>query len=81
MTSVVSRTYLMEMFIFSDESRFMLFRADGCSRIYQCHYERFASSCVLVLDHFSGGSVMVWAGIHHGGSTALLRVNGALILG
>ena len=25
-----------------------------------------------------GGSVMVWAGIHHDGRTALVRVNGAL---
>ena len=52
---------------FSDESRVMLFRAD----------ERYAAKCIVEHDPFGGG-VMVWAGIHHDGRTALVRVNGAL---
>ena len=47
----------------------MLFIADGCSRIYQLLNECYVANCVLVYDHFSGGSVMVWAGIHHDGSS------------
>ena len=58
--------------------RFILFRADGRSRIYRRHNERYAANCVVEHDHFGGGSVMVWAGIHHDGRTALVRVNGAL---
>ena len=38
----------------------------------------YAASCVLEHDRFGGGGVMVWAGIHRDGRTALVRVNGAL---
>ena len=56
----------------------MLFKADGRSRIYRRHNERYAASCVLEDDRFDSGSVMVGAAIHHDGRTALVRVNGAL---
>ena len=56
----------------------MLFRADGHFTIYQHHNEHYATNCVLEHDQFGGGSVMVWAGIHHDGRTALVRVKGAL---
>ena len=35
-------------------------------------------NCFLEHVCFDGGRVMVWAGIHHDGRTALVRVNGAL---
>ena len=41
---------------------FMLFRADG----------RSTANCVLEHDHFGGGSVMVWAGIHPDCRTTLV---------
>ena len=56
----------------------MLLKADERFRIYRRHNERHAASCVLEHDRFGGGSAMVWAGIHHDGCTALVRVKGAL---
>ena len=53
-----------------------MFRADGRSKIYRRHKNRYAASDVLEHDRF--GSVMEWVGIHHDGRTALVRVNGAL---
>ena len=37
----------------------MLFRADGGSRIYRRHNERYTANCVLGQDRFGCGSVMV----------------------
>ena len=62
---------------FSNESCFM-FKADGRSKIYRHHNELYVASYGLEHHRFRGGSVMLWAGIHHNGRTALLRVNGAL---
>ena len=64
--------------LFSNESH--LIRADRCSRIYQSHNERYAANCVLEHCYCDGGSVMVWAGIHHNGHTVLIRVTGMLIV-
>lgn len=64
--------------LFTDESRFTLFRADGRQRVYRRRGERFADACVLEHDRFGGGSVMVWAGISHGLKTPLVIVNGNL---
>ena len=64
--------------LFTDESRFLLRRADGRARVYRRRNERYARNCVQQADRFGGGSVMVWGGIHHGGRTALVRVEGAL---
>ena len=64
--------------LFSDESRFLLSRADGRTRVYRRRGERYAPNCVQQVDRFGGGSVMVWAGIHHGGRTALVHVAGTL---
>ena len=61
----------MENILFSDESHFMLLRADERSRIYLHHNEGYAANYVLEHDCFSGSSVMVLAGIHHG-HTAML---------
>ena len=49
--------------LFSDESRFQFFRADGRTRIYRCARERTALCCVQETVPFGGGSVMVWGGI------------------
>ena len=46
--------------IYSDESRFNLFRADGRQRVYRRRGERHSDVCVRQVDRFGGGSVMVW---------------------
>ncbi len=49
--------------LFTDESRFSLYRADDRQRVWHRVGERFAD--VKVVDRVShgGGGVMVWAGI------------------
>ena len=53
--------------LFTDESRFTLYRADGRRRVYQHRGER---------DRFGAGSVMVWGGIAHGIKSQLIIVAG-----
>ena len=69
--------------LFTDESRFTLYRADGRHRVYRrrCRVyrrpgERFADACVVEWDRFGGGSVMVWGGIAHGIKSQLIIVAG-----
>lgn len=62
--------------LFTDESRFSLFRADGRQRVYRRKGERFDDSCVVERDRFGGGSVMVWGGISYGRKTPLVVING-----
>ena len=50
---------------FSDESRFMLQKRDGRTRVYRRRNERFARNCVLEVDNFGGGSVMMWGAISY----------------
>jgi hypothetical protein len=53
----------MKKIWFSDESRFLLQKRDGSIRVYRRRNERFSSSCVLEVDSFGGGSVMMWSTI------------------
>ena len=53
----------LQRVLFSDESRFQLFRADGMTRIYRSARERIAPCCVQETVSIGGGSVMVWWGI------------------
>ena len=62
--------------LFTDESRFTLYRADGRRRVYRRRGERFADACVVERDRFGGGSVMVWGGIAHGIKSQLIIVAG-----
>ena len=65
--------------IFSDESRFLLFRHDGRRRVYRRRGERNAAQCVVQQDCFGGGGVMVWGAIlGHGWRSALVFLEGAL---
>ena len=61
--------------IFSDESRFLLYRADGRRRVYRLDEERFRDNCV---DRFRGGGLMVWAGIAYGHRTPMVFIDGRL---
>ena len=64
--------------LFTDESRFTLYRADGRRRVYRRRGERFADACVVERDRFGGGSVMVWGGIAHGIKSQLIIVAGKM---
>ncbi len=63
---------------FSDESRFLLHRRDGRQRVYRRRNERFANNCVLEVDRFGGGSVMVCGAISYTGRSELVVVRGNL---
>ena len=64
--------------MFTDESRFRRFHADGRVRVYRRRGERFLNDVILETKAFGGGSVMVWAGISLGGRTDLVFVDGTL---
>ena len=49
--------------LFTDESRFNLRRSDGRARVYRRRGERFHDACVVEIDRFGGGSVMICGGI------------------
>lgn len=64
--------------LFSDESRFQLYRHDGRRRVYRRTGERFVEPCVRQVDRFGGGSVMVWGAIRAGWRSQLVVINGNL---
>ena len=64
--------------LFSDESRFQLFRADDRTRIYRRAGERTAPCCVQETVPFGGGSVMVRGGICGQQQTDLIVIDGNL---
>ena len=64
--------------MFSDESRFLLYRADGRRRVYRRDGERFRDNCVDGVDRFGGGGLMVWAGIVYGHRTPMVFIDGHL---
>ena len=55
--------------LFTDESRFSLYRADGRQRVWCCVDERFADVNVVDRVAHGGGGVMVWAGVCYGQQT------------
>uniref|UniRef100_A0A3P9JKL4 Tc1-like transposase DDE domain-containing protein n=1 Tax=Oryzias latipes TaxID=8090 RepID=A0A3P9JKL4_ORYLA len=63
--------------LFTDESLFTLFRADGRQRVWRRVGERFSD--VNVVDRVAhGGGVMVWAGICFGRRTQVHFIDGIL---
>ena len=64
--------------LFSDESRFQLYRADGRLRVWRRSGERYADANVIRRVAHGGASVMVWAGICHGQRTRLHFIDGNL---
>ncbi len=55
--------------LFTDESRFSLYRADGRQRVWRRLDERFADVNVVDRVAHGGGGVMVWAGVCYGQRT------------
>ncbi len=64
--------------LFTDESRFSLYRADGRQRVWRRVGERFADVNVVDRVAHGGGGVMVWAGICYGQRTQVYFIDGIL---
>ncbi len=64
--------------LFTDESRFTRYRADGRQRVWRCVGERFADVNVVERVAHVGGGVMVWAGVCYGQRTQVHFIDGIL---
>lgn len=64
--------------MWTDESRFSLDFHDGRIRVHRLPGERFSACCIKEHDRYGGGSVMLWAGVWHGGRTLAIRVQGTM---
>ncbi len=64
--------------LFTDESRFSLYRADGRQRVWHRVGERFAEVNVVDRVAHGGSGVMVWAGVCYGQQTQVHFINGIL---
>ena len=62
--------------LFTDESKFNVYMADGRQRVWRRRGERFANCCVQQHDRWGGGSVLVWAGVTSATRTQLVILNG-----
>ena len=56
----------------------MLQHRDGRIRVYRRKNERFANNCVVEVNRFGGGSVMMWGAITYNRRTPLVLVPGNL---
>jgi hypothetical protein len=57
----------------------MLQKIDGRTRVYRRRNERFTRNCVLEVDNFGGGSMMMWSAISYARKTQLVHIPGNLI--
>ena len=64
--------------VFSDESRFNLWNANGRIRVYRRRHEHYVDSCVVENNLYGGGGVMVWAAINYRFKTQLVVCQGNL---
>ncbi len=64
--------------LFTDESRFSLYRADGRQRVWLRVGERFADVNVVDRVAHGGGGVMVWAGVSYEQRTQVHFIDGIL---
>ncbi len=64
--------------LFTDESRFSLYRADGRQRVWHRVGERFADVNIVDRVANGGSGVMVWAGVCYGQQTQVHFIDGIL---
>ncbi len=64
--------------LFTDESRFSLYRAEGRQRVWRRVGERFADVKVVDRVAHGRGEVMVWAGVCYGQRTQVHFIDGIL---
>ncbi len=64
--------------LFTDESWFSLYRADGRQRVWRRVGERFADVNVVDWVAYGSGGVMVWAGVCYGQRTLVHFIDGIL---
>ncbi len=64
--------------LFTDESRFSLYRADGRQSVWRRVGEQFADVNVVDQVAHGGGGVMVWAGVCYGQRTQVHFIDGIL---
>ncbi|KAL0168200.1 hypothetical protein M9458_036422, partial [Cirrhinus mrigala] len=64
--------------LFTDESQFSLYRADGRQRVWRRLGKRFADVSVVDRVAHCGGGVMVWAGVCYGQRTQVHFIDGIL---
>ena len=62
--------------LFTDESRFCLFRNDGRVRVFRRRCECLAPICIREVHPFGGGGIMVWGGICGQTTTQLIVLRG-----
>lgn len=67
--------------LFTNESRFTVSTNDRRVRVWRRQGERYANCNIVEVDHFGGGSVMVWAGIFLNGRTDLIVIDRGSLTG
>ena len=64
--------------LFTDESRFNIYKNDGKGRVYRRRHERFRDNCIIETERFGGGSVMIWGGMSMDTNTQPVFIRGKL---
>ncbi|XP_072039555.1 uncharacterized protein [Amphiura filiformis] len=67
--------------LFTNESRFTVSTNDRRVRVWRRQGERYANCNIVEVNHFGGGSVMVWAGIFLNGRTDLIVIDRGSLTG
>lgn len=71
MARVAWRLPMFRRIVWSDESRFRLFKNDGRVKVWRMRGERYRSDLMLHTSQGQGGSVHVWGAFWYGGRTQL----------
>ncbi|KAF2891032.1 hypothetical protein ILUMI_15141 [Ignelater luminosus] len=58
--------------LFTDKSKFVLFRQDGRLRVWIRPGERYSENCMTSRTSFGGSSILIWGGTCLGDSTELI---------